>query len=391
MATEATRVPAAKTWARGRLPYLDNIKVILIAAIIAMHAVLGYAGSLEVWSYGGVREVTLSPAVEVVLLVAITPFGLFVIALLFLVAGLLTRQSVERKGTARFVRDRLLRLGLPFAVYALLIQPAVMYALEHPLGDAPGSYWYEFLGAERQIDTGPLWFVGVLLIFSLVYAGWVAVRPHTGSSSQDTQITARQLLMIVAAVAPFSFLVRLVYPYGSDSGFTDLNFWEWPACIALFVLGVAGFGRGWLLAVPGRLIRQSRHTALVAVLAMAAWLTVTGSLELVDESMGGWHWTGLVFVSIEGILAVFGSVWLLGTAQRHLNRPLRWVGPAAKRSAYGAFILQTPVLIGLAVALRPLPLPAEVKAAVVAIGGVAISFGLAAALIRRLPLVARIL
>jgi hypothetical protein len=49
------------------------------------------------------------------------------------------------------------------------------------------------------------------------------------------------------------------------------------------------------------------------------------------------------------------------------------------------------VLIGLAVALRPLPLPAEVKAAVVAIGGVAISFGLAAAMIRRLPLVARTL
>jgi hypothetical protein len=30
-----------------RLTYLDNLKVVLIAAIIALHAVLGYAGIVE--------------------------------------------------------------------------------------------------------------------------------------------------------------------------------------------------------------------------------------------------------------------------------------------------------------------------------------------------------
>jgi hypothetical protein len=49
----------------------------------------------------------------------------------------------------------------------------------------------------------------------------------------------------------------------------------------------------------------------------------------------------------------FGSVWLLAVAQRRLNWPLRWPGLAASRSAYGAFILQSVVLIGLAMAVRP--------------------------------------
>ena len=40
------------------------------------------------------------------------------------------------------------------------------------------------------------------------------------------------------------------------------------------------------------------------------------------------------------------------------------------RSAYGAFMLQGPVLLGLAIALRPLPLPAEIKALLVAGGGI---------------------
>jgi hypothetical protein len=142
--------------------YLDNLKVLLVAAIIAMHAILGYAGTVQVWTYTQAREITLAPVTEVVLLVAVSPVGFFIIALLFLVAGLLTPPSLERKGAGRFVRDRLLRLGVPFTVYVLLVQPAVAYALEHPLGLAPGSYWYELLGEERALDTGPLWFVGVL-------------------------------------------------------------------------------------------------------------------------------------------------------------------------------------------------------------------------------------
>jgi len=88
---------------------------------------------------------------------------------------------------------------------------------------------------------------------------------------------------------------------------------------------------------------------------------------------------------------VFGPVWLLGAAQRRLNRRFWWTGPALSRSAYGAFLVQGLVLIGLAVVLRPLLLPTEVKALAVAGGGVAGSFALAWLLSRRVPGVARIL
>jgi Acyltransferase family len=381
---------AVEQWASKRQPYFDNLKVILIAAIIAIHAVLSYAGSVNAWSYTEVREVTLSPVTEAVLFVMVSPFGFFMIALLFLVAGLLTRPSLARKGTGVFARDRLLRLGVPFALYVLLVQPALMYALEHPLGAATGSYWQEFLGEERQLDTGPLWFVGVLLIYSLAYAGWVGVRRRHPARRRLGQITARHLLLVAAAVAPTSFLIRLVYPYGSDSGFTDLNLWEWPACIAVFALGITGSRQGWFSAVPDRLHMQCRTTTLLAVAAMAVFLILAGALDVVGDSMGGWHLLALVFAGIESTLTVFGPVWLLGVAQRRLNRQVRW-GPVLSRSAYGAFMVQAVVLIGLAVALRPVLVPAEVKALIVAGGGVAGSFALAWLLISRVPLIARIL
>jgi hypothetical protein len=54
-------------------------------------------------------------------------------------------------------------------------------------------------------------------------------------------------------------------------------------------------------------------------------------------------------------------------------------------------MLQGLVLLGLAVALRPIGVPAEVKALLVAGGGVAGSFALAWLFISRVPGVARIL
>lgn len=206
---------------------------------------------------------------------------------------------------------------------------------------------------------------------------------------EPAPITVRDLLLAAAVAAPASFLVRLVYPYGSVSGFTDLNLWEWPASIAVFVLGVAGSARGWVTAIPAGLHRRCRAASLSAVVAMAAFLAGTGRLGVTEQAMGGWRWEALVFAAVESVLTVFGSVWLVGVAQRRLDRRL-W-GPTVGRSAYAAFVVQLLVLVGLAVALRPVPLPAEAKALLVAGGGVAGSFAVARLLLGRLPGLARVL
>lgn len=374
-------------WASTRRPYLDNLKVVLITTVIVMHAVLGYASIVEVWTYTELREVTLAPATEIVLFALASPFGFFLMALLFLVAGLLTPSSLERKGTARFVGDRLLRLGVPFVLYVLIVQPTLTYALAHRLGRAPGSYWAEYLGPERRLDTGPLWFVGVLLIFSVGYAGWNAVRRSTASKGL---ISLRTLVLAAVVVAPASFAIRLIYPYGSESGFTDLNFWEWPVCSTMFALGISASRQGWLTAVPQPLARQCRVLTLLGALAMAALLVVVASRDLVDDALGGWRWPAIAFAVVDAVLTIFGSVWLLSAAQHRLDRRYRW-GPWLSRSAYGAFMLQTLFLLGIAIALRPLGLPAEVKALVVALGGVVCSYATAWFLISRVPGVARVL
>ena len=174
---------------------MDNLKVILIAAVIAGHAILGYS-ELDAWSYADVREVTLRPAVAYALLAVAAPFALLVIPLLFLIAGLLTPPSLDRKGPGRFIRDRLLRLGVPFAVFALLLWPLLEYVLFRQLGEAPGLWTY--FRAEGSLDTGVLWFVGALLTFSLGYAGWVWVRRGHEARPRLGEIKVGHLLLLAA-------------------------------------------------------------------------------------------------------------------------------------------------------------------------------------------------
>jgi fucose 4-O-acetylase-like acetyltransferase len=288
----AGRGSEVEQWAAKRQLYVDNLKVILIAAVIAGHAVLGYS-ELDAWSYADVREVTLLPAVAYVLLAVAAPFALLVIPLLFLVAGLLTPPSLDRKGPGRFIRDRLLRLGVPFAVFALLLWPLLEYVLFRQLGEAPGLWTY--FRAEGSLDTGVLWFVGALLIFSFAYAGWVWVRRGHEARPPRGEIKVVHLLLLAAAVTVATFLVRLVLPFESDNKYVDLNMWEWPTCVALFGLGVMASRAGWLTAVPDRLRRQSRTVTLVAVGAAAAFAASAVVLGVAGEQLwGGWHWPAFV-------------------------------------------------------------------------------------------------
>jgi len=374
--------------------YLDNLKVVLITAIIVIHAVLGYAGLVQVWTYSPLREVTLSPVTEFMVFIVAAPFGFFLIGLLFLVAGLSTAPSLHRKGVATYTRDRLLRLGVPYLVYVLAVQPTVTYLLEHPLGDAPGSYWQEYLAEEgsHRLDSGPLWFVGALLVFSLGYAGWMVASRRWGWPQLACRpVTVGGLALLAAAVGLVSFAVRVIAPYGSEAGQLDLNYWEWPGCLAAFCLGIVAAGQGWRGKVPEHLGRRGRTVTLVAVGLMFMLLLVAGARDVVEtELLGGAHFLALGFSLVEAVLVVFGPMWLLAVAQHRLRGRLPG-GAWLARSAFAAFILQTPVLIGLALALRPIDLPAEVKALVVAAVGVAMSYGLAHLLITRVPGVARIL
>lgn len=365
-----------------RLAYLDNLKALLIAGIIAAHAVMGYS-SFGAWTYQDVREVTLSPVVETILALAVfVGGGLFLMALFFLVSGLLSEDSLARKGRSRFGSERLLRLGVPFAVYTLVVWPLLEYGLHTPIWHQ-WSYWRSFTNTDPVLDSGPMWFVGVLLLYSLVFAAWGKLFPRPAPA--NGQLRGRHLVLLSLAVGVSTFFVRIPFLANSNQPLGS-HLWGWPEYIAMFGLGVAAARRGWLRPVSAQLAHRCGIATLVGSLVIAAAIVTAEPLGFTpDAYFGGWRLTALLAAMSEGVIAVSAPIWILAVAQRHLNGtgPLR---RAMARGSYAAFMLQGPVLVALELAFRPIAVPAEVKVLAVATLGIAGSFALAWPLVSRTPL-----
>jgi len=364
-----------------RLAYLDNIKTLLIAGIIAAHAIQGYS-EFGSWTYQDIQEVTLSPVVETVFVVAFVSLGaLFLMALFFLISGLFTQDSLERKGASRFVTDRLLRLGVPFAVYTLLVWPLVEFAIFGPF--LHRSFWGSVTDTDPVLDNGPMWFVGVLLIYSLALVAWRRWFPPRAPSGEP--LRWRDLLLLSVAVGISSFVLRIAMPADSNQPL-NLHLWGWPGYIALFGLGVVAARRGWLRPVERGLARRCGIATLAATLVVAAAVATAEPLGLDEDAFfGGWRLTALLSAMAEGVIAVSAPIWVLAFAQRHLNGSGR-LRRAMARSSYMAFMLQGPVLVALALALRPADLTGDVKALLVATLGIVFSFAVAWPLVTRTPL-----
>jgi hypothetical protein len=373
-----------------RVAYLDNLKLLMVAVIIAGHGALAY-GSLEnAWPYQDVQEVQLGKVSDLALSIVVVPAALFVMGLFFLISGLLTPGSVSRKGPRSFARDRVIRLGVPLVVWTLLIWPGAIWAA-HLAAGSSHSFWWQLMHADPVLDTGPMWFVEVLLIYSLAYAAWrhwrrrraTGVDP-SAAPTRGGALSGRTLVALAVAISVGTVLVRPIFPAASGQ-IGQSHLWQWPQFVAMFGLGIVAAQRRWLDPVRARIARRCGLTALGGV---AAFLLVAGIMAAVGVHghvlfKSGLHWPPLAMAAIEGPLAVGASVWLLALAQRRLNRPPGPLGRALARSAYGAFLLQGMVLIGLMIALRPIAVPAEVKALVVAGLGVTGSFALAWLLVSR--------
>jgi hypothetical protein len=291
------------------------------------------------------------------------------------------------------VRSRLVRLGVPLVVFTVVIDAVADYlgkvysqprwALADYLTDRTGTR-----------DMGPLWFVAALLVFSLVYAAWRAVRPlRTTSHDELTPVAGAQgpplcvLLVACAVVALGSFAVWQVWHHGSETPL-NANWPHWPQSATMFTLGLLAGERGWLEALPWRRARLMGWVALTGVVAVAALAGVTIATADVDDMTGGLHWQAAALAVLDGVVAVTWVWWLLALFRRRWNTQRPWA-VRASRGSYAAFLIHPVVLVLLSLAVHGDPWPAELKFVLVAAVGVPATF-LVGYGITRIPGVRRI-
>lgn len=376
---------AAPAPSRPRLIYLDNLKIILIAGVIACHATLIYGPGTGWLGYHEGH-----PGILETLILGIPGMlgGLFWLGVFFLISGMFVPKSLQRKGAWQFSQERIIHLGIPLAVYTVIVMPSLKYAVARDLGQTSQAPWTWVAQHIWPLDAGPLWFVAALMIFSVAYA--VYDRAWSSRPRGDAVITVRGMVLLALAIAVLTFIFRLEWPIYT-SQFLGLHLWQWPQFVLLFWAGAWAAERGWP-TLSDRVWRACGYAILLAgvfgtVLILTAYKGILPSNPALYS--GGWHWEAIFAPLVEGTLAVAGSFWLLGFFRRHVNT--MWpLGKQLGRSYYGAYVLQAPVVLTLALLLRTSGLATELKFLVVAPVGIVLSFALAYFLVQ-IPGVNRVL
>ena len=155
----AAPVPPVSAPPSTRLWFMDNLRIVLICGVVVAH-LIGIYGGGTFYQYRDPAPVDpLTSNVLTILAILGLSCGM---GFFFLLAGYFTPGSYDRKGAASFLRDRLVRLGIPLLLYNLLLDPLVVYIA----GGRHGSYWSfygPYLLHVRTIAPVITWFIEALL------------------------------------------------------------------------------------------------------------------------------------------------------------------------------------------------------------------------------------
>src|ERR1700734_3007689 len=112
--------------------YIDNLRSAMTALVILHHTAITY-GAIGGWFWGEVQP-SRSPSSILLILFCSTNQAYFM-GFFFLLAGYFSPASLERKGYARFIADRFLRLGLPLLAFGLLLGPLTAAIVNYAQGE----------------------------------------------------------------------------------------------------------------------------------------------------------------------------------------------------------------------------------------------------------------
>jgi Acyltransferase family len=382
------------------------LRAVITVLVVAHHAVLAYQPFAPPPPASLTAEPRLWGAFPVVDSQKWPGFGLFTafndmffMALMFFLSGLFVWGSLQRKGSGTFLRDRALRLGLPFGIAAAVVAPLAYYPayLQTLQTGASGlaGFWRQWRSLGNW-PAGPAWFLWVLLAFDAVAAGLFLLSPSWGDRLGRLAAAARRrpivfFALLVAASAAAYIPMEIVF-----------NPFEWASFGPFFVqtsrllhyavyflagaaAGAFGLQRG-LLAPDGALARRWLlwSVAAVAVFGVALGVIiaalsahpVTRSLEIAGD---------LGFV-LSSATSGFAFLALFVRFARRRNRMF----DSLRDNAYGIYLLHYAFVSWLQYALLQAPLPGLVKGVAVSLGALALSWGATAAL-RRSPAVARVI
>ncbi len=374
---------------KERVPYIDNLRILLIILVILFNLALLYGSPLDKRPYHGSQPPgKIESIIESNLylsFLAVTES--FFMGFFFMISGYFTPGSYDRKGAWPFLKDRLLRLGIPLLFYIVFIHPALGYVIALSTTGFTGSF-LDFLALYIRnysvLGSGPLWFLEALLIFNGAYVLWrgLAKRVYIGVKILENKTIAIFALMLGLT----TFILRIWFPLGSN--FAPLNFEIplFPQYIALFIVGLIAYRSNWQLpkSTGGLWSRVSVILLMLFPFLNELYMATGNPIQ----RYGGFHWQALTYAMWEQFIGIAIIITLLNLFREKYNTQGRLLESMSK-SSYTVYIIHVPIIIFLALSLQEIAMNPLLKLALVAFPAVAVCF-LVGNCVRKLPIVRKV-
>ena len=382
---------------------LDNLRGIVILVVLAFHSALAYVS----WVASPKVDFDSPPynwrAIPIVDDHRFPGFDLFcawqdvyLMSLMFFLSGLFVWPSLTRKTGSTFVRDRVLRLGVPYAVGIVTIIPVAIYpAFRATAVDASvTAYWHALLALPFW-PNGPLWFLWQLLVLNVIAAVAHSIAPDAlrtlgrWSIAAGTRVAPYFTALVATSALAYVPLAVVYTPWTwSDSGPFAVQLCR-PLHYAVYFfagvgVGASGINRG-LLAADGALARRWALWLAAALLSLMLWMGLTSA-----TLNGGAPLSTTVAADCSYVLAcAAGCFFLISVNLRFAAKCSRILGTLAA-NAYALYLLHYVFVVWLQYALLDTPLPAAIKWTIV-FGLTLLLTWIAATTVQRVPLGARLI
>ncbi|MFC2024291.1 acyltransferase family protein [Chloroflexota bacterium] len=393
MTASAESQVATKT--SSRLFFIDNLRTGLVSLVVLHHVSIVYSAIIPFYF---VEPPFTSPLAGWGLLI----FALFnqswFMGAFFLLAGYFIPGSFDRKGPSSFLKDRLLRLGIPLLVFIFVLSPISwigIYLMPADLTGITTPLTIQTFPYVAFLNWGPLWFVAMLLIFSFGYAAWRRLTKNRTaySVSESSPPSYRRMGIFIPVLVVVSYLVRMVIPIGKDVlYFPTLAYL--PQYISFFVIGAIAYRHNWFRSLPSSMGKVGFVMAMVAAVFLFP-LAFSGqlfSLELTEafaNLTGNGHWQSAVYALWDSIFAVGMVLGLITLFRRFFNGQGR-LSRFLSQHSYTVFVIHIPITVFLAYALRGVDLNNFIKFGLASVIIVPTCFAIAY-IIRKIPFLSRIL
>jgi glucan biosynthesis protein C len=364
-----------------RLFFLDNLRVYLAILVIVHHTAITY-GAAGSWYY---YEHTGNTVVNIFLSMVVAVNQFYFMGLFFFISGFFTPAAFDRKGAVLFLKDKLIRLGIPLVVFIYTLNPALNYISARAAGRTTRTFWQFYLQNVINFSPGPLWFVETLLIFGGVYTLFrlISMRFSHPGTGPKTMFTWGQSLIFALLLGSGTLITRQGFPIMKEVFHLQLAYF--PQYIALYILGAVAYRRQWLENIPAQLAK-GWLTVVVTIILLLPGIMFLGAGRDGDISafFGGLSWQSAVNAFTEAFFCTGACISLLVLFRNRLNYGGKVAGMLGENT-YPVYIIHGLVLILLSLGLRNYNWHPLIKfVAVVSLGSV-ISFLGSRYIIRRLP------